>query len=142
MHKSFLIAKCKLIIVCFFSSPLFSSIFLTFFTCTSHIYYHYIFFLNRLASPGFLFADISPWHNMKQCWEIKNWSLLSTGLLSLLLVGYERERDRQKRERQSVLWEDCKQKLFQGFCRVKVSEESEKVEEQGRKKCAKGKRAL
>lgn len=81
--------------------------------------------LSPPPSPGLLCADISAWHNMKKCWEIKNWSLLSAGLVYLLLVCYGEGAIGEGR-RESLLWEGCaRQKLFQGFRGVKVREASE-----------------
>lgn len=66
------------------------------------------------------------------------------GLASLLLVGYERERKnyRRRRERVPFMGRLCKQKLFQGFRRVKVREESEGAQEQAGEKCATEERVM
>lgn len=57
------------------------------------------------------------------------------GLPSLLLVGYERGKER-KREGGAFVGRLCKQKFFQDFRRVRVREESEGAEKQGCERCS------
>ena len=100
--------------IVFLSAPL-----LPLFALLNHAHCYRPHFLLPMSSPGLLFADIFLWHNMKKCWEIKNWSLLSMWgcclPCSLATGSREREREREQERGRRFCGKAVQAKVLSGF---------------------------